>query len=165
MGNPVPAPAGDAEIRDTKVGATDVPRPDSSATFRELRALLERGEYAAAVRDGYRNAFDGTIRAYGLTVPPSCSDRRFLKEFLRPDMGRLAELLPELYFRYEPVRFGNVTEGDRVSLRALFERLYSETVLARLDNPLFQPRGPVPDPGRSSRYDSLFRMMTGGGKT
>ena len=133
--------------------------PESSPTFRELRGLLERGDYAAAVLLAYSSAFDGTVRAFGLKVPISCSHRRFLKEFLRPDMGRLLEMLPDLYRRYEPVRFGEERNGDRASLRVLLERMYSETPLARIHDPLYQPASP-PVPGeRASEYDQLFGQL------
>lgn len=132
------------------------PSPESSPEFRRLRELLDRGDYPAAVRRAYRTAFDGTVRAYGLTVPPSCTDRQFLNEFLRPDMGRLTELLPELYQRYEPVRFGKLATGDRESLRILLERLYSETVLGRIGDPRYQPSGPAEIRGKSSGFDFSF---------
>jgi len=135
------------------------PTPESSRTFLQLCELLDRGGYSAAVLLAYRTSFDGTVRAYGLDVPPSCSDRRFLKEFLQPDMGPLTDLLPELYRRYEPVKFGKLVEGDRASLRALLEKLYSETVLARLDDPNFQPSGPLAAGERTSRYDRLVRSL------
>jgi hypothetical protein len=125
---------------------------------------LEQGEYAKAVIHAYRTAFDSIVRAYGLTVPPSCSDRRFLKGFLRPDMGRLSELLPELYQRYEPVKFGRLADGDRDSLRGLLERLYTETVLARVHDPQFQARGPGGADEKRSAYDRLFRSLAKGEK-
>jgi len=100
--------------------------------------VLEREGYAAAVRLAYRTAYDSTVRSYGLTVPSFVTGRQFQKEFLRPDMGSLSELLPELYLLYEPVRFGKHEEGDRGSLRALLEKLYSQTSLAVAHNPLYQ---------------------------
>jgi hypothetical protein len=139
--------------------------PESSPTFRHLRELLARGAYAEAVRLAYRTAFDATVRAYGLTVPPSCSDRRFLREFLRPDMGPLTEVLPELYRRYEPVRFGRLVDGDRDSLRALLERLYSETPIARIHNPLYQPSGPGAVAGTSAESDLPFQPRRQGDKS
>lgn len=128
--------------RPTEARPEVAPRPESNPDFLRLRELLERGEYAQAVRLGYRTVFDGTVRAYGLAVPPSCSDRQFLKEFLRPDMGRISELLPEFHRRYEPVKFGKLAEGDRDSLRTLLERIYSETAVGRMHDPLYQPSGP-----------------------
>ena len=131
---------------------------------------MERGEYAKAVLHAYRTAFDITVQAYGLTVPPSCSDQQFLKGFLRPDMGRLSELLPELYRLYEPVKFGKLADGDRDSLLRLLEKLYTETVLARAHDPLYQSSGPGWAAGgwasgRKSAYDQLFRSLPKGGKT
>jgi hypothetical protein len=73
-------------------------------------------------------------------VPASVTDRQFLAGFLRADMGRLTALLPELHEYYEPVRFGTITDGDRDALRALLIKVYSETPLARIDHPLYQPR-------------------------
>ncbi|MGP8075399.1 MAG: hypothetical protein ACLP8Y_01470 [Thermoplasmata archaeon] len=122
-------------------------KPESSPVLQKVRDLLVNDDYVLAVRTAYRAAFDGTVRAYGLTVPLSCTDRQFLAEFLRPDMGRLTELLPALYHRYEPVRFGTTTlpptKEDRAFLDALLVKLYSETVLGRIDDPLFQPSRPA----------------------
>ena len=153
-----PAPA-DGQSRQAGADSAGELRPESSPTFREERDLLERGEYAKAVLHAYRTVFDGTVRAYGLVVPPSCSDRQFLKQFLRPDMGRLSELLPELYRRYEPVKFGRLADGDRDALRGLLERLYSETVLARIHDPQFQAGGTGWANERRSGYDRLFRSL------
>ncbi|MGA8711309.1 MAG: hypothetical protein WB786_08830 [Thermoplasmata archaeon] len=121
-------------------------KPESSPVLQKVRDLLGSGDYTLAVRTAYRMAFDGTVRAYGLTVPPSSTDRQFLAEFLRPDMGKLIELLPALYHRYEPLRFGTVTqptEEDRTAFDALLVKLYSETALGRIDDPLFQPSRPA----------------------
>lgn len=140
------------------------PKPEASPTFREIRDMLDRGDYVSAVRRAFQSAFEGTVRAYGLTVPNSCTDRKFLQEYVRPDMGKLAELLPELYRAYEPVGFGTVREGDRDSLRALLESLYTETILARIHDPAFQPSS-LPAAGtRTSKYDALVRMLPKGGK-
>lgn len=100
--------------------------------------VLEREGYAAAVRLAYRTAYDSTVRSYGLTVPPFVTGRQFMKELLRPDMGSLTELLPELYALYEPVRFGKHEEGDREAFRALLEKLYSTTPLAVAHDPRYQ---------------------------
>jgi len=100
--------------------------------------VLDREGYAAAVRLAYHTAYDSTVRSYGLIVPPFVTGRQFQREFLRPDMGLLTELLPELYRLYEPVRFGKHEDGDRDSLRALLEKLYSQTPLAVAHNPLYQ---------------------------
>lgn len=154
-----PSPPLEGKGQPTAAGPAGDPSPEDSPTFRQLRDLLDRGEYAATVRLAYRSAFEGTVRAFGLTVPPAYSDRQFLKEFLRPDMGRLTELLPELYRRYEPARFGKVEDGDRNSLRALLEKLYSQTALARIHDPHFQPSGPQPEGDRTSAYDTLFRSL------
>lgn len=124
--------------------------------------LLGRGEYAAAVRLAYRTAVAGTVRAYGLSVLPGCTDRSFLKESLRPDMGRLSDLLRELYRSYEPVRFGKLRAGDDDALRELLQRLCSETVLGRIYDPLYQPNGPM-KPGRTiPRSPRSFRRRRNG---
>jgi len=118
--------------------------PESSPTVQKVRALLAQHDFAGAVRFTYRAAFDGTVRAYGLSVPPACTDRQFLAGFLRPDMGKLSELLPQLFLLYEPVRFGHPPEptvGDRKGFELLLTRLFSETPLGRIEDPLFQPSG------------------------
>ena len=90
-------------------------------------------------------------------MPASVTDRQFVAEFLRPDMGRLAELLRELLGLYEPVRFGNVTDGDRDAFRALLVKVYSETALARLDHPLYQPRSMRGGPWEVSSLDGSIQ--------
>ncbi len=86
--------------------------------------------------------FADTIRLYGLKVPPSCTSFEFLSRFLRPDMGKLTELLPELYRLYEPARFGGGVSGDAQSVRSVVDRIYTETALAWAYDPLYQPKGP-----------------------
>lgn len=117
--------------------------PETSPLLREVRRILALGDYASAVRTAYRAAFNGTVRAYGLSVPISCTDRQFVSGFLRTDMGKLSELLPELERRYEPVRFGKLANGDPRSLETLVLTMVAHTVLGRIEDPLFQPTGPA----------------------
>lgn len=117
------------------------PRPNP--VVEETRELLDRGEYRSAVIAAFRAAFRDTVRAYALQVPAGCTDRQFLRQFLREDMGKLATLLPELYRTYEPVRFGTTDHGDGPSFLTLVERLYSETVLGTIYRPNYQPTGPM----------------------
>ena len=112
----------------------------------KTRELLSRGEFATAVRYAYRSAFEDTIRAYALQVPVGLTDRTFLQQFLRADMGKLATLLPELYRIYEPVRYGTADHGDGPSFLALVERIYSETSLGTIYRQYYQPTGPERGP-------------------
>jgi len=137
-------------------GPAGDPDPESSPAFRQLRDLLDTGKYAEAVRIAYRSAFAATVRAYGLKVPISCTDRRFLEEFLRPDMGRISELMPQMYLLYEPVRFGKVGEGDRTAFRSLLERLFRETPIGRLHDPLYQPNRAETGSGTADRTGEDF---------
>ena len=167
-GSPGPGVSPQASLEGTESATADGPLPpldpEASPYFRELRDLLDQGSYDEAVRRAYRLAFDGTVRAYGLAIPPSCSDRRFVKEALRPDMGPLVELSPELYRLYEPVRFGTTRTGDRDHLLALLRRLFSETVLGRIHDPAFQPKRNATEPKRPSvRYDQMFHSLTSRG--
>jgi hypothetical protein len=107
------------------------------------RDLLGRGEYRSAVLAAFRSAFRDTVRAYSLTVPASCTNRRFLEEFLRSDMGKLSVLLPELHGWYEPVRYGRVSTGDADAFLALVVRVYTETSLATIYYPGYQPASPT----------------------
>jgi len=112
----------------------------------ETQALLNRGEYRSAVLAAFRAAFRDTVRAYALSVPDGCTNRRFLREFLRPDMGKLTTLLPELHEKYEPVRYGQVNAGDAATLLALVERVYGETSLGIIYRPGYLPTGPARTP-------------------
>jgi len=115
---------------------------ESNPLILQVRQLLGAGEYASAVRLAYRSAFDHAVRTYGLVVPPSLTDRGFLRRSLQSDMGPLPDLLPKLYQLYEPVRFGTFQGGDAAALEALLRSLYTDTVLARIYDPRFQPSGP-----------------------
>ena len=109
------------------------------------RELLAKGEVAAAIRGAFRAAFHDTVRAYSLTVPVACTDRRFMTELLRPDMGKLATLLPELYRWYEPVRYGRSVPGDVHAFVETLERLYAETSIGTIYRRGYQPSGPNAD--------------------
>jgi len=159
---PAAASGTDRSARPSGSGPLPEADPESSPVVRNVRGMLGRGEYALAVRTTFKAAFEGTVRAYGLTVPPSCTDRQFVAGFLRPDMGKLTELLPELYRRYEPVRFGKPGDGDRASFETLLLRLFSETVLGRIADPLFQPSGPVSPVGEPSESSWPFRTSRKG---
>jgi hypothetical protein len=135
---------------------------ESHRTLGRVQELLAQGDYAAAVRLVYRTAFDTTVEAYGLTVPPSMTDRQFLKEFLRADMGVLSELLPELYRYYEPVKFGRLENGDRAAVETLLNRLVSETVLARIDDPGYRSASTPPVQQRVTDTAPLTRPLKPG---
>jgi hypothetical protein len=140
------------------------PAADLTPVERQARALSEEQDFASAVRVAYRAAFDDTVRAYGLVVPPARTDRQFLREFLRPDMGKLTDRLPRLYELYEPARFGIVRTGDVPSLLTLLRSLYSETVLGRIYDPRFQPQGPTtPVAGKLPTPEATERANSGRG--
>jgi len=119
--------------------------------------MFAAGQAGPAIRYAYRAAFDDTVRAYALRVPVSCTDRSFLTSFLRPDMGKVSTLLPELYRFYEPVRFGASVPSDGPTFLALLERIYQETSLGTIYRPLFQPTGPM----TSIKVDSSAFYRTG----
>jgi hypothetical protein len=134
--------------------------PDASPTFRKLRDMLARGDYAETVRLAYRSAIEDTVRAYGLAVPTSITGPQFLKEFLRQDMGPLLELLPQLYRLYEPVRFGKHVNGDPKELLTLLEKLYSQTTLAVAHDPHYQSSSSQPAHRPQSPAESPRRTLS-----
>lgn len=158
QGKVLPKPADPQEPRAAPSTGTGTPpaagfpldaAPRPNPVVQETRELLDRGEYRSAVLAAFRAAFRDTVRAYALSVPVGCTDRRFVREFLRPDMGKLATLLPELYRTYEPVRFGTTDHGDGPSFLALVERIYSETSLGTIYRPNYQPTGPKEETAES----------------
>jgi hypothetical protein len=126
----------------------DLPPPnaDLNPIVPRVRKLCEDGKADAAAVLAFEAVFSDTIRLYGLRVPPSCTSLEFLSQFLRPDMGKLCDLLPELYRLYEPARFGGILPPDPASVRTIVERIYSETALAWAYDPLYQPKGPTLPP-------------------
>lgn len=108
-----------------------------------VRELCDAGKVGNAIRLAFDRGIADTVRAYGLAIPLGCTSLEFVSHQLRPDMGKLCELLPELYRLYEPVRFGGFSPTDPQPIRALVERIYSETSLAWVYDPRFQPKGPA----------------------
>ncbi|MGA8664566.1 MAG: hypothetical protein WB809_05830 [Thermoplasmata archaeon] len=133
----MPSPSDHPEV------SGSAPPVESNPVVLRVQELLAVGEYASAVRDGFRSAVEDTVRAFGLVVPPSRTDRQIVTVMLRPDMGKLPDLLPRLYELYEPVRFGGLSKGDGGPLLAVLRTLYAETALARICDPRFQPQGPA----------------------
>lgn len=107
-----------------------------------VRELCVVGKLADAIRFAFDRVVSDTIRHYGLNVPTGCTSLEFVAQHLRADMGKLSDLLPELYGLYEPVRFGEVPPADPGPIQTLVERIYTDTPLARAYDPLSQSRGP-----------------------
>jgi hypothetical protein len=114
----------------------------------------------AAILLAFDRVFSDTVRTYGLNIPPGCTSLEFVSNHLRTDMGELCDLLPELYRLYEPVRFGGVAPADPQPIRNLVERIYTETALASVYDPLSQSKGPV-DRAFSDTF-SVSRATTSG---
>jgi hypothetical protein len=123
-------------------GVPDAPRvPVDARRAAELASVpavvavdkrLAAGDVAGAVRAAFPLVMMDVQRAYGVTFPPHWTSRDVLAHGLRPDMGRLPDLLLQLHALYEPVRFG--TERDWVAgdVRGLVVRIYTETSLRAL---------------------------------
>lgn len=111
-----------------------------------VRELCDAGTPDAAIRFAFDRVCSDTVRHYGLDIPPGCTSLEFVSERIRPDMGKLGDLLPELYRLYEPVRFGAVPPTDAPPIRGLVERIYSETSLAWAYDPHSQSKGPMAHP-------------------
>jgi hypothetical protein len=123
-----------------------------------VRELVADGKYADAVQLAYRSAFKDVVESFGLRVPASATDREFVRDYLRPDMGKIVEILPELQRLYEPVRFGGLSEGSGDAVLALVARLEQETLLGEIRRPLSRPRSAEPPSSVTSRpADGLGR--------
>ncbi len=118
------------------------PNAELNPVVPKVRRLCDEGKAGEAAVVAFDAILADTIRLYGLKVPPSCTSFEFLARFLRPDMGKLLELLPDLYRLYEPARFGGIVPGDAQSVRTVVDRIYTETSLAWAYDPLYQPKGP-----------------------
>ncbi len=95
-----------------------------------VEALLREGRVADAILLAYRSAEEDVQKAFGLRLPKEWTHREFLLQYLRPDMGLVAEILPQLYAMFEPVRYGR--RGDRPAPPNLVEivrALYEDTPL------------------------------------
>jgi len=147
-GSAPPAPSGpDAQSS----GPTGIPPLD------ELNDHLGRGDFSGAMRAVFPRIMIDVQRAYNLTFPPHWTARDVLAHGLRGDMGRLPDLLFQLYSIYEPVRYGEERDWVRSDPREIVRRIYTETglrsILGRPADPEyseFRPTFSVVRPGRES---------------
>ena len=103
--------------------------PPIPPVLAEVERLLDAGRTAEAVLLAYRTAEDDVRRAFGMNLPAQWTHREFLAQYLRRDMGYLAELLPQLYASYEPVRYGPPASPAVPHLLDVLRALYQEPAL------------------------------------
>ncbi len=117
-----------------------VPRPAPAAPleaappplFAKVDALLKQGKPAEAISLAYRSTEDDVRRAFGLKLPKQWTHRELLEKYLRPDMGLLVTLLPQLYAKYEPVRYGSGPPPSGDGVMELLRKIYAEPSMRRL---------------------------------
>jgi hypothetical protein len=112
-------------------GAVPVAPPAPPLVLTKVEALLKAGKSREAVILAYRSAEDDVIRAFSLTLPKQWTHREFIRRSLRPDMGYISVILPQLHAIFEPVRFGTSTEAPVPLLTDLMRALYQEPALRR----------------------------------
>jgi len=95
----------------------------------EVQRFLGRSDPGGAVRAALPLIMVDVQRVYSLSFPIYWTARDVLAHGLRPDMGRLPDLLFQLYSIYEPVRFGERRDWVPGDLLGIVRRIYTETGL------------------------------------
>lgn len=109
----------------------------------EMEKYLARSDIAGAVRTVFPLVMMDVQGVYDLSFPIHWTARDVLAHGLRPDMGRLPDLLFQLYSIYEPVRFGERRDWVGGDVREIVRRIYTETGLrSRVGLPV-EPSRPV----------------------
>ena len=129
MTAPAARPASDPRSPGTSKAPLEVAPPPVLA---KIDALLRDGKAADAVRLAFQTVEDDVRRAFGLKLPKQWTHRELLQKYLRPDMGLITALLPQLYARYEPVRYGAPGSVSGDGLLDLVRQIYQEPSLRRL---------------------------------
>lgn len=120
------------------------------AAVRRVEQAVREGRAAEVLLTAYPEAEDDVRRAFGMDLRTPSTHREFLSRHLRPDMGLVAVLLPQLYELYEPVRYGTSREVSGERLVELVRGLYHEPAMRRVaDRPggTAWPNGPPGVPG------------------
>lgn len=120
------------------------PPTPPTRTFEEVERFLARGDNAGAVRTAFPLVMNDVQAVYGLGFPPHWTARDVLAHGLRTDMGRLPDLLFQLYSMYEPVRYGLPRDWVSGDVREILRRIYAETGLR-------SATGSAPEPAWLSR--------------
>jgi len=110
----------------------------------DVERLLSQGAVGEAFRVAYLTAEDDIRRAFGLKLPRQWTHREFLTRYLRPDMGYVTVLLPQLHALFEPARYGNSKDLPAAKLMPLLRALYQEPPLRSLG--LLPTAGPSQSP-------------------
>jgi hypothetical protein len=126
----------------------------SAPILADIERLLSQGQVAEAFRVAYLTAEDDIRRAFGLKLPRQWTHREFLSRYLRPDMGYVTVLLPQLHALFEPARYGNTKDLPAAQLMPLMRALYQEPPLRSL--------GLLPTAGPSQT--SRSRVGSSGGR-
>ena len=127
---------------------------------REAQRYLDAGDPATAVRVAFPLVMMDVQRVYDLKFPPHWTSRDVLAHGLRPDMGRLIDLLWQLHRLYEPVRFGSREDWVSGDVTGLMRKIYTETGLRTVPR---APAGPEPVSLGFRRTDDRKFRPDGGG--
>jgi len=117
--------------------------PGDFPAISQAEKFLSRGDFGGAVRVAFPLVMVDVQWVYNLAFPRHWTSRDVLAHGLRPDMGRLPDLLFQLYQLYEPVRYGQERDWVRGDLREILRRIYSDTALRDRQNAIEQA-GTVP---------------------
>lgn len=124
----MPDPSGSSTLRPPASGGSPSP-PPGPRVIEEVERHLSRGDFGGAVRAALPLIMIDVQKAYSLSFSPHWTARDVLAHGLRPDMGRLPDLLFQLYSMYEPIRYGLERDWVRGDVREIVRRIYSETAL------------------------------------
>lgn len=127
----MPATPGEASASSSEPDRVDIDLSKVPA-IAEVEKHLARSDVAGALRVAFPLIMIDVQRVYDLVFPAHWTARDVLAHGLRPDMGRLPDLLFQLYSLYEPVRFGERRDWMDGDVRGIVRRIYTETGLRSL---------------------------------
>jgi len=127
----MPSSAGSSASKAPAAGGSPPP-PAKVSAMEEVERHLSRSDFGGALRAVFPLVMVDVQRVYGLSFPPHWTARDVLAHGLRTDMGRLPDLLFQLYSMYEPIRYGLERDWVRGDVREIVRRIYSETGLRSL---------------------------------
>lgn len=122
--------------------------PEGVPAIQELEKHLAHSDYGGGIRAAFPLVMIDVQLSYDLRFPSHWTARDVLAHGLRADMGRLPDLLFQLYSLYEPVRFGLERDWIRGDVRKILHQIYTETALRSRPVPPMESR---PAPSSLSR--------------
>jgi len=141
------------------------PPPVKVSALEEVERHLSRSDFGGAVRAVFPLVMVDVQRVFGLSFAPHWTARDVLAHGLRTDMGRLPDLLFQLYSMYEPIRYGLERDWVQGDVRDVVRRIYSDTGLRSVVNePEADRAGPSRPTFSVTPPEEKFAKPTQGGR-